>query len=227
MAEKLAGRVIIGLVAALACLLDTSMALSQEDICTPDCLEIGWSAEKSILVSMAPQYPDCDIEVKYVERESCNGGTKHDFQLTGAYSFRSDSSCRDVRTALSADGPAAITMLRLIHEKAMNALITDHVLALAAGPECGRGTQITYRAFHGRCFLRRSMQETPTTNGVYVSYVTERCGNICCTWLFGACYNTSSREVEIKLLSSPGSGPICPFSRFVPTEQCHGLCFDA
>lgn len=227
MAEKLVPWLITGCVVLFAGIFDAPDTFSQQELCTPDCLEIEWSAEKVIVVSMSPQYPYCEVEVKYVERESCNGGTKHDFQLTGVYAFRADSSCRPVYDALSADGPAAINMLRLIHEKAMEDLIRNHFLGLAEMPECGGGMQISYRAFHGRCFLRYSMQETPTTNGVYVSYVTERCGNVCCLWMFGACYNTPSQAVGIRLLSSPGSGPICPFSRFVPKEQCHGLCFDA
>lgn len=202
------------------------MLYSQSNLCVPDCPDIAWSNEKVIVVSMSPQFPGCDIEVRYVDRPGCNGGTKWDFQLTGVYSFLSGPACDPIKNALLTDGAAAESMLRLINEKAMAALIVNHFLTLNVKPECGQGVQVSYRAIHGRCFQRHSMQQTPTTNGIYVSYVTERCGDACCLWLFGACLNSTSQQVEVTVISSPTSGPPCPFSTLNPTVRCNGLCFD-
>ena len=94
-----------------------------DDLCMPDCPQIEWSAKKIMKVSMAPEYPNCDVDVEYVERASCSGGTKRDFQLTGTYSFLSGPSCDAIKNALAGDGQAAVDMLRLINYRAMLALV--------------------------------------------------------------------------------------------------------
>lgn len=201
-------------------------APSQTTLCTLDCPDHEWSIPKTIAISLTPEYPNCTINVEYVERETCSGTNKMDFQLTGKYTFTVAPGCEEIWDLLYTDGQAATDLLKLINKKTMLALVTNHFVALANKPDCGSGLKISYRTLSGRCFLRHSMGQAATTEGIVASYVTERCGEICCLWTFGACYDTQEQRVKVEMLTTPEAGHNCPYSTSFPFPQCNGICFD-
>jgi hypothetical protein len=204
----------------------SSYSSAQYDLCTPDCPDHAWSSPKIIAVSLAPEYPGCTINVEYVERETCSANAKMDFQLTGKYSFVVRPGCEEIWNLLYADGEDAASLLKLVNKKAMPALVTNHFLTLENKPDCGSGLKVSYRTLSGRCFLRKSLSQTVMTEGTYASYATERCGDICCIWTFGACYDSQEQRVKVELVTAPGGGHNCPRTTYFPFTQCNGICFD-